>query len=136
MRKYILDTNLIVSATLNKRGRPSLGLQKILQSGDRLVFSSETFSEAEDVIKRPKFDSYVKRSKREELLSLCASRGIFVIPEKHFSHCRHEKDNKFLDAAVAGNVAALLTGDDDLLVLKEIEGIPIISLADFLDSGH
>jgi predicted nucleic acid-binding protein len=60
--------------------------------------------------------------------------GLFVIPERHFFRCRDAKDNKFLDAAVAGNVEALITGDKDLMVLENIESIPILSMADFLKS--
>jgi predicted nucleic acid-binding protein len=44
------------------------------------------------------------------------------------------EDNKFLDAAVAGKVRALISGDRDLLDLKDIEGIPIITMANFLEN--
>ena len=133
MSSFVIDTNLIVSATLEKRSIPFIGIQKIISSGDSLTFSSETFQEATEVILRSKFNRYASKEKREEFLSLCAEVSVFVTPDKHFTHCRDHKDNKFLDAAVAGAVKALITGDTDLLDLKEIETIPILTMSAFLN---
>ena len=137
MNKYVvIDTNLLVSSALIEGGSSFIGIEFILSSGYELVFSSETFSEFQGVIFRPKFDRYVNREDREEFAERYAKEGHFVIPERHFTHCRDKKDNKFLDVAVAGNVAALISGDKDLLDLKEIEGIPIVTMAGFLAGAH
>ena len=48
--------------------------------------------------------------------------------------CRDVKDNKFLELAVCGNATALLTGDQDLLVLNPFREIPIITAAEYLQS--
>ncbi|UOG93576.1 MAG: putative toxin-antitoxin system toxin component, PIN family [Candidatus Thiothrix sulfatifontis] len=42
---------------------------------------------------------------------------------------RHQKDNPFLDVALAGKADCLITGDADLLVLKQIGGIQIMTVA-------
>jgi hypothetical protein len=42
------------------------------------------------------------------------------------------KDNLVLAAAIAANVEATVTGDLDLLVLIEFNGIPILTPEDFL----
>ncbi len=136
MNKYVvIDTNLLVSAALIKGSSSYSGIKTILTAGHTLIFTSSTFSELEKVISRPKFDRYISKENREEYLSLYARVGRFVIPEKHFMHCRDTKDNIFLDAAVAGQVDSLITGDSDLLDLKEIEGIPIQTMAVFLKQG-
>jgi hypothetical protein len=48
------------------------------------------------------------------------------------SVCRDAKDNKFLEAAVAGRMDALVSGDKDLLDLESFEGIPILRTVEFI----
>ena len=45
---------------------------------------------------------------------------------------RDPNDAKILAAAEAAGAEALITGDRDLLVLKEFQGIPILSPQEFL----
>jgi predicted nucleic acid-binding protein len=49
--------------------------------------------------------------------------------------CRDPKDDKFLELAVNGRADAIVTGDDDLLVLNPFRGIPIITPAAFVQSS-
>lgn len=58
--------------------------------------------------------------------------ALFIEPELRISVCRHPKDNKFLELAIAGNADCIVTGDKDLLVLHPFRGIKIISPSDFL----
>jgi predicted nucleic acid-binding protein len=46
--------------------------------------------------------------------------------------CRDPKDDKFLEAALAGDADCLVSGDADLLDLTPFEGIPILRPAEFL----
>jgi len=46
--------------------------------------------------------------------------------------CRDPDDDNILAAAVSGKCDCVITGDKDLLVLKEYEGIDIFSPRDFL----
>ena len=133
-KRYVVDTNLLVSSILISGTSPDIGIQLIEKSGGLLVFSKETLQKFKAVLIRPKFDRYVSRVKRLEVVSLLESEGQIVIPENKYTHCRDVKDNKFLDAAVAGQVECLITGDDDLLNLKNIEGIPIIRMTQFLEN--
>ena len=45
--------------------------------------------------------------------------------------CRDPDDDHILASAVSGKVDCLLTGDEDLLVLKNFQGIPILKPSDF-----
>ena len=45
---------------------------------------------------------------------------------------RDRKDDKFLELAVNGNAALIITGDKDLLALDPFQGIAIITPASFL----
>ena len=48
--------------------------------------------------------------------------------------CRDPRDDKFLDVALAGEAAAIVSGDKDLLVLNPWRGIPILTPADFVST--
>jgi predicted nucleic acid-binding protein len=55
--------------------------------------------------------------------------------------CRDSDDDLVLATAVAAGAELIVTGDDDLLVLKEYEGVAIVSPRQFLerldaDSSH
>jgi putative PIN family toxin of toxin-antitoxin system len=45
--------------------------------------------------------------------------------------CRDADDDNILAAAVAGNCECIITGDKDLLVLKQFQGIDILSPSNF-----
>ena len=47
--------------------------------------------------------------------------------------CRDRDDDKVLATAVAGQADVILTGDDDLLILGEYEGIRILSPRQFVE---
>jgi predicted nucleic acid-binding protein len=47
--------------------------------------------------------------------------------------CRAPKDNKFLALAMVSEANALVSSDEDLLVLHPWRGIPIMPPAEFLD---
>ena len=55
-----------------------------------------------------------------------------VEPQRLVGICRDPDDEKYLEAAVGGRAQALVSGDKDLLVLKTIHGIPVLSPRAFL----
>ncbi len=48
--------------------------------------------------------------------------------------CRDTKDDKFLELAVSGRAAYIISGDDDLLVLHPFRAIVILTAAEFLQA--
>ena len=131
--RCVIDTNLLVSATLIESSRLFFGLKSFFLSEGNLIFTDNTFDELRNTLRREKFNKYTPLRKREQSLIDYNNQSIFVYPKRFFDICRDPTDNKFLDAAVAGKADCLITGDKDLLVLVDIEGIPIIKMADFLD---
>ena len=51
---------------------------------------------------------------------------LVIAPKLNINVCRDEKDNKFLECAESAKVDYVVSGDEDLLVLKEYNGIPIV----------
>ncbi len=47
--------------------------------------------------------------------------------------CRDPDDNKFIECAVDSKCYYVISGDKDLLTVKEYEGIEIVTVAEFLE---
>ena len=126
--KLVLDTNTLVSAFFWEGNEAEL-LRKIEQSKANLYITSEILKEVEDVIKRPKFDKVMKNAglTPDQIMQKIVSLSHLVIaPKITVKACRDEKDNKFLECAESARVDYIISGDEDLLVLKEYNGISII----------
>ncbi len=130
---YVFDTNIIVSALLFEDSKPALALQEALDQGN-LLLSMEVAEEIAEVLRRSKFDRYVKRKTREEFLRAFILEAVFVEIIKTIKVCRDPKDNKFLELAVNGNASHLITGDEDLLALNPFQGISIMTPNQFRET--
>lgn len=131
MLKAVIDTNVLISAALSSNSRPAYLVTFFIKHG-RVVFSEETYEEFYSRLWRPKFDPYISRKMRTALLNDFSNIAEWIKPEHSLSLCRDEDDNKFLELAVSAKVDFLVSGDTDLTVLKEVEGIPILTPAQCL----
>ena len=131
--RYVFDTNTIVSALLFDDGNPGRAFQEATNQG-ALLLSMETAEEIAEVLRRDKFDRYVRRKTREEFLRALIQQAIFVEVFETIQVCRDPNDDKFLELAVSGNATQVITGDNDLLVLNPFRGIPILSPKQFPES--
>jgi putative PIN family toxin of toxin-antitoxin system len=55
------------------------------------------------------------------------------VPKALTAVCRDPDDNMVLECAVEGNAQYIVSGDKDLLELKEFRGIRIVRAAEFLN---
>ena len=87
-----------------------------------------------EVLGRSKFRSkyHIESDDITALINLVRLRGELVKPQHEVTVCRDPKDDKFLEAALAGNADCIVSGDADLLVLNSFEGVSILSPAEFL----
>jgi len=104
---------------------------KALEDG-LLLHSKETLSELAHVFYRPKFDKYISIEDRTKAIEAFEKMSYLNDVRIKIDACRDKKDNMFLELAVSGNAAALVTGDKDLLILHPFRNIPILSVQDFL----
>jgi uncharacterized protein len=130
-KRYVVDSNLLVSRMLAGQSRAGLAVHHAMQTGS-VLFSAATFAEFADVLMRPKFDPYVSVEDRRNYITLIRRSALWIEILRPIQACRDPKDDKILETAVNGNADAIITGDKDLLVLHPFLGIPIISPADFL----
>ncbi len=56
-------------------------------------------------------------------------------PLYRITDCRDEKDNKYLELAVAAGAEIIVSSDDDLLALHPWREIRIVRPAEYLENG-
>ncbi len=132
--KLVLDTNTLISAFFWEGNEAEL-LRKIEQGKARLYITGDILSEIEQVIKRSKFNDVMGKANLtpDQIIQKIVSFSHLVIaPQLNIKVCRDEKDNKLLECAQSAKASYLVSGDDDLLSLKEYEKIPIIRASEML----
>ena len=130
-KRIILDTNLWISFLISKDF--SKLDDRIFSRETILIFSQELLNEFISVVGRPKFINYFSKADILEILDFIDQQGEFVEVTSDIKKCRDEKDNFLLSLAIDGNADFLITGDKDLLVLKEIGETQIITINQFFE---
>jgi putative PIN family toxin of toxin-antitoxin system len=90
------------------------------------------FQEVAEVLARPKFALVLTSDRRSEILELLAAAALWVEPAEKVGDCRDAKDNCYLELALAAGAVAIVSGDEDLLVLHPWRGIRILRPAQFV----
>ena len=129
--RWVVDTNALISRLLAPRGVAAQALDRALAGGILLV-SDATLQELVEVLWRPRFDAYLTADDRRNFLGLLAGVTRKVPVTRRFQQCRDPRDDKFLELAFAGQAKAIITGDQDLLVLQHFHQTAILSPAQFL----
>ncbi|MBI3179187.1 MAG: putative toxin-antitoxin system toxin component, PIN family [Deltaproteobacteria bacterium] len=129
--RVVVDTNVIVSALLGSPNAQAI-LVAFRDGHLQLVTTRELVDEMGRVLTRPKLATVVDAGEAKRVRRLVLRRASIVTATSNVSICGDPKDNVILAAAIAGRAAAVVTGDNDLLVLHPYEGIDIIKPADFL----
>ncbi len=129
--RCVPDTGVLVSAVVLPRSIPRQAVDPAFAQGIVLV-STDTIDELDEVLRRPKFNRYLREEER--LLFLAAFiRDVKVIDiTEKLTECRDPKDNKFLELAISGNAACIVSGDSDLLVLNPFRGVAILTPQEFI----
>jgi hypothetical protein len=127
--RVILDTNLWISYLISKRLRKIDALFE--ENGVTLIFSDELMEEFLEVAQRPKFGKYFTSADLENLLALFDVYGEWVQVVSSVDLCRDAKDNFLLALAKDGKADYLITGDQDLLIIKKFEDTDILTYAEF-----
>ncbi|MDO9300740.1 MAG: putative toxin-antitoxin system toxin component, PIN family [Anaerolineales bacterium] len=125
----MLDTNIFISAVLG--GRLGIIIDEWKAGKFKLIITDAIAREYLEVINRPKFkippDEIIAAS--DYLLQIAE----FVTPvEEILVIVADPTDNKFLEAAIAGKVDYIVSGDNHLLEIGSFRGIPIITAREFI----
>jgi putative PIN family toxin of toxin-antitoxin system len=129
--RVVIDTNVYISGVLSVTSVPARCVDAVVTDG-QLLASDATLKELFERLLSPKFDPYVTRARREELLARLGPLAEIVEIVQQLRACRDPDDDKFLEAAVNGRADVIIAGDKDLLELHPFRGVVIVSPADYL----
>jgi len=135
--KAVADTNVLISGLLWNGPSASL-LDRGASRRIGLVTSEEILTELEEVLSRPHLVERLRLRGQTVAGVMQTYRAIahIVAPAQMElpAALRDPKDLHVLRCAVGSKVDAIITGDKDLLVLKEFVKIPIVTPRQFLAS--
>ena len=129
MIRVLPDTNIIISSVF-WRGNPYEVIRRGILGGYKLVISAEILDEVVDKL-RNKFQ--FPEESIQELIDILMTYCHIVEVTSKFDVVRDKKDNKIIECAFDGKVDYIVTGDPDLLVLKNFRGIKIVKAKEFLE---
>ena len=129
--KIVIDTNVFISAVFFG-GLPLQVLQSVISKQNDAYISPEIWDEYNDVIERmtKKYPSRLKQQLIDEVFKLFK----VIIPSSEISICRDSDDDKFIFCALDAECMYIVSGDDDLLSLRNVDDIGICTPSEFLNA--
>ncbi len=129
--RVVFDTNIFISALVIPGSLAEEALLRIIEGRDRLLLSPEILHEVLSVLSS-------KFSREKEALShaavILSDMAEWVKPDQRIRVFRDDPDNRILECAVFGRADIVVTGDKEMLRMKEYQGIKITRLRDYLES--
>jgi putative PIN family toxin of toxin-antitoxin system len=124
--RVVLDTNVIIAAFAS-RGLCA-EIFEVCLSGHTIVISEHILSEIQEkLIDKIRLPQGIVQN----IIDYLRNTAEVFEPDQVESVCRDKDDNKIIGTALSGNATFIITGDNDLLVLKKYKGIKIITPRDY-----
>jgi putative PIN family toxin of toxin-antitoxin system len=125
------DTNILVSGLVYRHGKPYRLLLLALEGEIGMTVSQPIIDEMADVLHR-KFG--MSGEFIAEAIGITREAARVVTPAVQLDVIGEDPpDNRILECAVTGGADYIVTGDKDLLRLKQYDAIRVITVSDFLD---
>ena len=134
MTRIVIDTNSFVRYLI----RPSAVIKELLEvrwltDEVQVVTAPELIAEVTEVLRRPKIQAYIKPQEAQVILNTIRRKADLLpslgpVPP----YTRDPKDDKFVACALLGNAHYLVSVDEDILVLQQVEGVQMVTPYAFL----
>ena len=132
--RIVLDTNILVSALISGEGTPGQVLARLRRERITLVTSKFQIDELRDVLAREKLKPHIRPEEADDLIFLLEAVAMVVAELPDVSLSPDPRDNPILATALAGQADMIVSGDKgDMLALRRIEGIPIVTAHEALE---
>lgn len=129
--RFVLDTNLLVSALINPFGTPADIIKLVPHGKLTACFDLRMLIEYRDVLSRPKFN-FTQTQINFLIGSLVGSgKSVDTLPLAH--SLPDPDDTVFLEVAIAGKVDFLVTGNIKDYPERLRAGINVVSPKEFID---
>ncbi len=132
--RVVLDTNVLIGALITKGTPPDRLYRAWLRGEIELVTSAAQMAELADVLARPRLQKFLDADEAAAIIENLGTRALILddLPDVNVSP--DSKDNPILATAIAGKVGMIVSGDKKhMLVLGEVEGIPVLTARDALE---
>ncbi len=127
----VIDTNVFISGSL-WNGNESRIIDLCINGSLRNHSTMEILLEIEKVLAYPKFS--LTSNEQDRLLRIyMAFSNIISVGFEENGTCRDEDDNMIIACAKESPAEMIITGDEDLLCMKEIDGIQVLRSVDVLN---
>lgn len=128
--KIVIDTNVLISGVFFG-GFPQKILTSIVNQKIIACATTEIINEYEEIVQEMinRKQGHINKSILSPLIRVME----IINPISHIEVCRDPDDNKFLECAKDSNALYIVSGDKDLLVIKEYENIQIVTAKDFCE---
>jgi putative PIN family toxin of toxin-antitoxin system len=131
-----LDANVIISALIRPDSAPGRALAAVVKGiAVRLVTSDPLLAELQAALEYPRLQRYLKMSNQDKdefvILLEQIAEPVRIADQPALGVCRDPDDEPYLQTALAGRADCIVSGDGDLLDMKVVEHIPIVTPADF-----
>ncbi len=132
MQKVILDTNVVVSALIQK-SYPFLIIDELfIENKFQLCISEDLLIEYFDVLSRPKFNQFPDfASKAKEMLTEIVSKARFYYPTVKLDLLSDKDDNMILELANESKAHYIITGNTSDFTMSEFQNTKIVSPKDY-----
>ena len=134
--RVVIDTNVLISNLFGIKNSPSFQILLALRSQKIILVTSPIIlAEVEEVISRERIIKRTKMSvdERADFLDKLIERSDITAGKQLLQLVGSDvKDDKFLACGFEAKADYIITGDEDLLVLKEYKGTKIITPREFL----
>ncbi len=130
MRKVVFDTNVYISALITS-GKQAEKAWLLAVEGQWEVYTSVAILTETAGKLRGKFgweDEWIRKALRH-----IARIAKVIKPTIRLEILKDDPDNRILECAIYAGAEVIVTGDRHLLALSSFEGIPILTLAEFLE---
>ena len=138
MLRAVLDTNVIVSGVISKKGPSAQLMVAWAEHVFDLVTSDAIISEIQRVLSEPRLKNVfnITDERFVELVEALREDSILVAGAVHDIQggvSSDPSDEIFLAAGLDGNADVVVSGDKDLLGIESFRGIVILTPRQFLD---
>jgi putative PIN family toxin of toxin-antitoxin system len=137
MQKIILDTNIVVSAIIQRSYPHYIVYEYVLEEQVQLCLSKGLLDEYCEVLSRPKFAKIPYfNSNAEIVLNRFMKIAVFYEPKIFLDIIKDKDDNKLLELADESNANFLITGNHLDFNMMRYKDTRILSPRDFWENFH
>ncbi len=128
-KKIVVDTNNLISA-LGWEGKSRELLQRAINREFELIISIKQIIELNRVMDYPKLK--FSEEQKTKFTGILFEIATIIDTKSKLNLCEDSEDNMLIECAVEAGADYLISGDDHLKRLKQIQNIKIVCVNDFL----